>query len=54
MSNFLMSVDYDSVSGGYMACFRYGQVILLNSDNYTDALSEANTLEPEDYEVGYN
>jgi hypothetical protein len=54
MSNFLESVDYDPTSGGYMACFRHGQIILLNADNYTDAVSEANKLEPEDYEVGYN
>jgi len=54
MNNFVTSVDPDPVSGKYMACFRYGQVILLNADNYNDAVSEANTLEPEDYEVGYN
>jgi hypothetical protein len=54
MSNFLISVEHDPVSGQYMACFFDGQNILLGATNYHDAVLEADMLEPEDYEVGYN
>ena len=54
MSNFLISVEYDPVTGGYMACFAEGQTIMLNATDYHDAVLEADMLEPEDYEVGYN
>lgn len=54
MSNFLISVEYDPVTQGYMACFLNGQVIVLNANNYQDAILEADHLTPEDYEVGYN
>jgi hypothetical protein len=54
MGNFLISVDYDPVSGGYMASFFEGQTILLNATNYHDAVLEADMLEPHEYEVGYN
>jgi hypothetical protein len=54
MSNFLMGVEYDSVSGAYMACFLEGQNILLGANNYHDAVLEADLLEPEAYELGYN
>jgi len=54
MSNFLISVDYDPVSGGYMASFFDGQTIILGATSYHDAVLEADMLEPENYEVGYN
>ncbi len=54
MSNFLISVDYDPLSGAYMACFFHGQNILLGATTYHDAVLEADMLEPEEYEVGYN
>ena len=54
MGNFLVSVESDPVSGGYMACFAEGQVVVLNAMTYHDAVLEADMLEPEDYEVGYN
>jgi len=54
MGNFLVSVEQDPASGGYMACFAEGQVIVLNATNYQDAVMEADMLEPETYEVGYN
>lgn len=54
MSNFLISVDYDPVSGGYTASFFNGQTIVLGATNYQDAVLEADMLEPENYEVGYN
>lgn len=54
MGNFLLNVESDPATGGYMACFAEGQVILLNATTYHDAVLEADMLEPEDYEVGYN
>ena len=54
MSNFLISVDYDPVSGGYTASFFHGQTIVLNATTYQDAVLEADMLEPENFEVGYN
>lgn len=54
MSNFLIAVEYDAVSGAYMACFLEGQNILLGANSYHDAVLEANLLEPESYELGYN
>lgn len=54
MSNFLISVDYDPDSGGYMASYFDGQTIMLSASTYQDAVLEADMLEPENYEVGYN
>ena len=54
MENFLISVEYDPVSGAYMANFYQGQCILLGATSYHDAVLEADLLEPEEYEVGYN
>lgn len=54
MTNFLIGVEYDTVSGAYMASFFEGQTILLNATGYHDAVLEADMLEPEDYVVGYN
>jgi hypothetical protein len=54
MANFLIGVERDPVSGGYMASFLDGQTILLNATDYHDAVLEADMLEPETYEVGYN
>lgn len=54
MSNFLISVEHDEISGTYMANFFHGQTIVLNATSYQDAVLEADMLEPVDYEVGYN
>jgi hypothetical protein len=54
MSNFLISIDYDPSTSGYMASFFEGQVIQLQANTYQDAVLEADMLEPEEYEVGYN
>ena len=54
MENFLISVEHDPVSGAYMANFYQGQCILLGATSYHDAVLEADVLEPEEYEVGYN
>lgn len=54
MSNFLISIDLDPVSGGYMASYFDGQTIMLAASTYQDAVLEADMLEPADHEVGYN
>lgn len=54
MSNFLISVEYDESSGGYLASFLHGQTIVLNATTYQDAVLEADMLEPVEFEVGYN
>ena len=54
MSNFLISIDYDPVLGGYMASYVDGQTIMLGATTYQDAVLEADMLEPENYELGYN
>lgn len=54
MANFLVGVEYDTVSDAYIACFLNGQNILLGATTYHDAVLEADMLEPEDYELGYN
>ena len=54
MSNFLIGVEYDPVSGAYMACFLDGQNILLGATEYHDAVLEADMLEPGNHELGDN
>ena len=54
MANFLVGVEYDPVSGAYMACFLDGQNILLGATTYHDAVLEADMLEPEAYEMSHN
>lgn len=54
MGNFLISIDYDPVSGGFMASYFDGQSIMLAASTYQDAVLEADMLEPENFEVGYN
>jgi hypothetical protein len=54
MSNFLISVDRNPITGEYIASFFEGQNILLKASNYHDAVLEADMLEPHQYEVGYN
>ena len=54
MDNFLISIEYDSVSGAYTACFADGQTILLSATTYQDAVLEADMLDVNNYELGYN
>jgi hypothetical protein len=54
MSNFLISIDHDPVSGGYVASYFNGQTITLAASTYQDAVLEADMLELENYELGYN
>lgn len=54
MSNFLISVERDELSGAFVANFLHGQTVVLNATTYQDAVLEADMLEPVDYEVGYN
>jgi len=52
--NFLLGVEYDSVSQCYVACFSEGEVIRLGANTYQDAVLEADMLDVENYERGYN
>lgn len=52
--NFLLGVEYDSVSECYVACYSEGEVIQLGANNYQDAILEADMLDIENYEKGYN
>jgi len=50
--NFLIDIDYDPVSGAYMACFADGQNILLGATSYEDAVLEADMIDLDLYELG--
>lgn len=50
--NFLIAVEYDVVTGAYMACFAEGQNILLGATNYHDAVLEADMIDLDAYELG--
>jgi hypothetical protein len=50
MDNFLIDIEYDVVTGAYMACYANGQNILLGATNYHDAVLEADQLEVTEYE----
>ena len=54
MSNFLINVEYNSVNQSYVACFLDGEEIVLGATTYHDAVLEADLLQPENYELGYN
>jgi len=51
MNNFLIEVEYNPVSGCYMACYANGQNILLGANTYQDAVLEADLINPEEYEA---
>lgn len=50
MDNFLIEIEYDALSGSYVACYANGQNILLAATSYHDAVLEADQLELADYE----
>jgi hypothetical protein len=50
MDNFLVDIEYDVVTGAYMACFANGQNILLGATNYHDAVLEADQMDVAEYE----
>jgi hypothetical protein len=56
MANFMIGIEYDALSGAYMACYSDGQNILLGANTYEDAVLEADLLsnEVDNYELGYN
>lgn len=49
MDNFLISIEYDSVSGAYMACYANGENILLGANTYEDAVCEADLIDINEY-----
>jgi hypothetical protein len=50
-NNFLISIEYDSVSNNYMACYFNGQNVLLGASTYHDAVLEADSISPEELEL---
>jgi hypothetical protein len=50
--NFLIGIEYEPVSGSYMACFADGQNILLGATTYQDAVLEADMIDLDLYELG--
>ena len=50
MDNFLVDIEYDSVYNTYMACYSNGIVIQLAAGTYHDAVLEADSIEPYEYE----
>ena len=50
MNNFLIGIEYDSLSEAYVACYAEGQTILLGATTYHDAVLEADMIEPYEYE----
>ena len=50
MDNFLVDIEYDPVYNSFMACYSNGVVIQLGATNYHDAVLEADTIEPYEYE----
>lgn len=49
--NFLVDIEYDPVYNTYSACYSNGVVIQLGASTYHDAVLEADTIEPYDYEA---
>lgn len=49
MDNFLININYEPVTGSYMACYADGQNILLGANTYHDAVLEADLINPEEY-----
>jgi hypothetical protein len=49
MDNFLIEISYDPVYNSYLACYADGQVIQLAASTYTDAVLEADNIEPAEY-----
>jgi hypothetical protein len=52
--NFLIGIEYDSVSECYMACYSEGAVIQLGANSYGDAVLEADMMNVDIYESEYN
>ncbi len=50
MDNFLVDIEYDPLYNSYLACYSNGQVIQLGATTYHDAVLEADTIEPYEYE----
>jgi len=51
VDNFLVDIEYDPVYNSYLACYSNGVVIQLGASTYHDAVLEADSIEPWDYEA---
>lgn len=56
MSNFMIGIEHDAVSGTYTACYLDGTSVPLSANTYQDAVLEADLLSSEidHYEMDYN
>lgn len=50
MDNFLVDIEYDPLYNSYLACYSNGVVIQLGATTYHDAVLEADSLDPNEYE----
>jgi hypothetical protein len=50
VDNFLVDIEHDPVYNTYMACYSNGVVVQLGATTYHDAVLEADTIEPYEYE----
>jgi len=50
VDNFLVDIEYDPVYNIYLACYSNGVVIQLGAATYHDAVLEADSIEPYEYE----
>jgi hypothetical protein len=51
MDNFIIDVAFDEGHDSYIANYSDGNIVVLNANNYQDAVLEADML---DVELGYN
>jgi hypothetical protein len=51
MENFIIDIAFDEEYNSYIATYSDGDIVVLDSTNYEDAVLEADML---DVELGYN
>ena len=49
--NFIISIDHDTDSGYFTACFANGESVKLNADDYQDAVMEADLLDATEFQT---
>jgi hypothetical protein len=47
--NFIISIDHDTDSGYFTACFANGESVKLHADDYQDAVMEADLLDATEF-----
>ena len=49
--NFIISIDHDTESGYFTACFANGESVQLNAMDYQDAVLEADFLDATEFQA---